>query len=131
MVSAGWDTAAAAAFRSQWLPAWTGGDADRLLSFYTDDAFYRDPAIPDGLEGKEALRGYFARLLARYPDWRWTHRNSLAVPDGFLNYWEARLTGAADSPSWQGVCVVQLRDRRIFRNEVFFDRPDVLRVGPA
>lgn len=127
MVSSGWDPAAAAEFCSDWLPAWTGNDPDRLIAFYSEDAFYSDPAVPDGIVGAEPLRAYFARLLAAFPDWRWTHRRSLAVPDGFLNYWNARLTGAADSPEWQGVCVVRLRGRRIFRNEVFFDRSLVLR----
>lgn len=125
----GWDAAAAAAFCSEWLPAWTGNDPDRLLTFYADDVFYSDPAVPQGVEGKEALRRYFARLLASYPDWSWTHRHSLPLPDGFLNYWQARLTGDGEAPAWEGVCVVRLRGSRIFRNEVFFDRSSLLRAS--
>ncbi|HYG47741.1 MAG TPA: nuclear transport factor 2 family protein [Allosphingosinicella sp.] len=118
----GWDAAAAESFCSQWLPAWTGNDPDRLLAFYSEDAFYSDPAVPRGVEGREALRRYFTKLLGRYPDWRWTHRRSLPLPDGFLNYWQAHLSDDGDAPSWEGVCVVRLRGSRIFRNEVFFDR---------
>src|SRR5512144_2297555 len=50
-------------FASRWLPAWTGNDPERLAAFYTDDAFYRDPAVPDGVRGKEALLAYFRALL--------------------------------------------------------------------
>ena len=42
-------------FAAQWLPAWTGNDPHRLASFYTDDAFYCDPAIPRGVEGRAEL----------------------------------------------------------------------------
>ena len=45
----------AKAFASEWLPAWTGNDPPRLAAFYTDDVFYSDPSIPDGLSGKPAL----------------------------------------------------------------------------
>ena len=30
-------------FCAAWLPAWTGNDAERLASFYAEDAFYLDP----------------------------------------------------------------------------------------
>ena len=46
-------------FASRWLPAWTGNDPERLAGFYSDDAFYLDPAIPDGVRGKDALLAYF------------------------------------------------------------------------
>ncbi|PWE17501.1 hypothetical protein DDZ18_07460 [Marinicauda salina] len=120
----------AARFCADWLPAWTGGDADRLTAFYTDDAFYSDPAVPGGVEGRDALHRYFSKLLSAYPDWVWTHRRSLPVPDGFLNYWSATLSADPSAPRWEGVCVVRLREGRIFRNEVFFDRTELLRHLP-
>lgn len=36
-------------FAQRWLPAWTGRTTGQLASFYSDDALYRDPAVP--LEG--------------------------------------------------------------------------------
>jgi ketosteroid isomerase-like protein len=42
-------------FAARWLPAWTGNDPERLASFYTEDAFYSDPAVPDGIPGRGAL----------------------------------------------------------------------------
>lgn len=121
----GYDTQAAAEFCARWLPAWTGNDPARLVAFYTDDAFYADPARPAGIEGHDALLAYFTKLLARFPDWAWTHRHSLPVPDGFLNFWSATVDGREET-RFEGVCVVQLRNGLIYRNEVFFD-PAALR----
>jgi len=45
-------------FASKWLPAWTGNDPEKLLSFYSDDAFYLDPAIPNGVKGKEGSSSF-------------------------------------------------------------------------
>lgn len=125
----GYSEDAAAAFCAEWLPAWTGGDARRLAAFYTDDAVYADPARPLGVAGKEALTTYFERLLGRFPDWVWTHNRSLPVPDGFLNFWTCSMTGPERSVS--GVCVVQLRDGLIYRNEVFFDPAVLTNPGRA
>lgn len=122
----GWSSSDAGAFSEEWLPSWTGGNADRLLQFFSDDAFYSAPAIRAGIIGSTALRRYFERLLAAFPEWRWTHERSLPLPAGFLNYWTARLTGAPDARTWMGVCVVQLQGRLITRNEVFFDRSPVI-----
>lgn len=117
----GYDAKSASEFCRRWLPAWTGNRPHHLGSFYTEDAFYADPAHPIGIVGKKDLLAYFSRLLTRYPRWTWTHQRSLPLPDGFLNYWSASLDGD-DSGCFEGVCVVRLRDGLIFRNEVFFDR---------
>jgi ketosteroid isomerase-like protein len=61
-------------FAERWLPAWTGGDADRLIAFYAPDAFYRHPHVTDGLTGTAAIKQYFPRLLARNADWVWTRQ---------------------------------------------------------
>lgn len=111
----------AAEFCSRWLPAWTGNEPRRLAAFYTEDAYYSDPAVPDGLRGREALTRYFEKLLAGYPDWVWRHQRSLPVPDGFLNYWSVTVPRAPEPLVLKGVCVVQLREGCIYRNEVYFD----------
>ena len=124
------DAHAATEFCARWLPAWTGNDPDGLAAFYTDDVFYSDPAFPAGLQGKAALLGYFRKLLARYPDWVWTHRRSLPLPDGFVNFWHARFPSAGEGGiGVDGVCIVQLRDGLIHRNEVFFDRTPLAAGG--
>ena len=121
-----WTPEAARAFAERWLPAWTGNRPELLASFYTEDAFYADPAVPDGLTGREALLAYLRRLLARYPDWVWRQRRAVPLEDGFLNHWEADVPTAAGTLTIRGVCSVQLRGELIYRNEVFFDRSELL-----
>lgn len=118
-------------FASRWLPAWTGNDPQRLASFYTEDAFYCDPAVPDGIEGRAALLDYFTRLLARYPDWVWTNVGAVPIEDGFLNRWHARVPAQDRDVEFDGVCTVQLRDGLIRRNEVYFDRTPLLAARPG
>ena len=124
----GLSAAEARAFAEGWLPAWSGNRPEYLASFYTDDAVYADPAVPQGVVGRDALIAYFTKLLARNPSWVWTHRGSIAMTDGFLNQWHASIPIGERSIEVDGVCTVQLRDGRIYRNEVFFDRSELLQA---
>src|ERR1700739_4683623 len=72
----------ASRFAARWLPAWTGNDPIRLASFYTDDLFYLDPTIPEGLIGRDAFIRYLSKLLANNPDWVWTHESAIPLQDG-------------------------------------------------
>jgi hypothetical protein len=123
---AGMTATEARAFADRWLPAWTGNDPQRLAAFYSEDVFYSDPAIPSGVRGRDALVAYFRRLLARNPSWVWTHRGSIPIADGFLNFWHASIPVAEHSVVAEGVCTVQLRDGLIYSNQVFFDRSALL-----
>ena len=116
------DAAQAREFAERWLPAWTGNDPERLVSFYTDDVYYSDPAIPLGVCGRESLLAYFRKLLARNPNWVWTQRGSLPLADGFLNEWHASIPAGSAVVEVDGVCTVQLRAGLIYRNQVYFDR---------
>lgn len=131
MTFSGLNAADARAFADRWLPAWTGNDPARLVSFYSDDAFYADPAIPGGVRGREALLAYFSKLLALNPRWVWTHRGSVPIQDGFLNRWHASIPVGERTVEAEGVCTVQLRDGLIYRNEVHFDRSELLSVLKA
>jgi hypothetical protein len=122
----GLDADAARDFAARWLPAWTGNDPEWLASFYTEDTFYCDPAIPDGVHGREALQAYFEKLLGRNPDWVWEHEGSIPLADGFVNRWVARIPAGETEVVCRGVCTVQMRDGLIARNEVFFDRSALL-----
>lgn len=113
-------------FTDRWLPAWTGNDPDRLVSFYSDDVFYSDPAVPDGIEGKEALRRYFRALLSHFPDWEWRHVDAIPMQGGFLNIWHATMPVAGRILQVEGVCTVELRDGLISSNRVYFDRSELL-----
>jgi hypothetical protein len=122
----GMDAAEARAFAERWLPAWTGGDPDRLLAFYAPDALYADPAIPQGLRG-DALHRYLGKLLGANPRWVWTHTGSDPLPGGFVNRWTATIPVGQRTIEAAGVCLVFLNeDGLITKNEVFFDRAPLL-----
>ncbi len=42
-------------FCKGWLSSWTGNDPERLCSYYSDDTFYLDPGVPEGIKGKANL----------------------------------------------------------------------------
>jgi hypothetical protein len=116
----------ARAFAEKWLPAWSGNRPELLASFYTPDALYSDPAIPEGVRGRDALLAYLTKLLARFPDWVWAHRGSIPIEDGFLNLWRASIPVGERTLQVEGACTVQLRDGLIYANHVFFDRSELL-----
>ncbi|ADD40664.1 nuclear transport factor 2 family protein [Stackebrandtia nassauensis] len=118
--------AEASRFAGRWLPAWTGNDPKRLAAFYTEDAFYADPAVPQGIQGQAVLLDYFAKLLGRFPDWVWTQTRATPLDGGFLNHWRADIPVRDRVVVANGVCTVQLRDGLIARNEVFFDRTELV-----
>ena len=62
-------------FAEEWVAAWNAHDLERILSHYTDDFEMSSPVIvefmgePSGtLKGKQAVRDYWSRALARFPD---------------------------------------------------------------
>ncbi|RLA48346.1 MAG: hypothetical protein DRR42_16890 [Gammaproteobacteria bacterium] len=113
-------------FAEKWLPAWSGNRPELLASFYTEDAIYSDPAIPEGVRGRDSLQLYFVKLLGRNPEWVWVHRGSIPIQDGFLNHWRASIPVAERTVVAEGVCTVQLRDGLIYANHVIFDRSELL-----
>jgi hypothetical protein len=120
-------TTEARAFAERWLPAWTGNDPELLVRFYAEDAFYSDPAVPQGVQGKAALLAYFRKLLAYNPAWVWTQIEGIPMEGGFLNKWLARIPVRDKTPEIVGVCLVQLNSAgKIERNEVYFDRTELL-----
>ena len=114
-------------FALKWLPAWTGNDPERLLSYYSDDAFYLDPTIPNGVEGKEKLRLYFNMLLSNNPNWVWTQIEGIPMEAGFLNKWHALMPVGPKNVECIGVCFVQFNGNgKIRRNEVYFDTKELI-----
>lgn len=114
-------------FAARWLPAWTGNQPEKLASFYSDDCFYLDPAIPNGVNGKEQLIRYFAKLLAQNPNWIWTQIEPIPLEEGFLNKWLAEIPVGEKIIACVGVCFVQFDDQgKIKRNEVYFDRTELI-----
>ncbi len=62
-------------FAAEWYAAWDSADLDRILGHSADDLVFESPVIVafngdprGGLQGRAALRDYFARALGRYSD---------------------------------------------------------------
>lgn len=102
--------AEARAFAEKWLPAWTGNNPELLASFYAEDVFYLDPAIPEGVRGRSALLEYFRKLLGHNPNWVWTQTEAIPMEDGFLNKWLAKIPVGDTTLSVVGACFVQFDD---------------------
>jgi SnoaL-like protein len=118
---------AAKEFASRWLPAWTGNKPEELASYYSEDCFYMDAGIPNGVNGKNELIEYFRKLLAQNPDWVWTQIEAIPMEGGFLNKWIARIPVGNTVIECIGVCFLQFDDKgKIKRNEVFFDRTELV-----
>jgi len=114
-------------FAAKWLPAWTGNDPEKLAGYYSENCFYLDPSIPDGVKGKQNLIRYFKKLLSRNPDWVWTQIEPIPMEGGFLNKWSARIPVGDKTIECIGVCFLQFDGQgKIRRNEVYFDRSELL-----
>jgi len=93
-------------FASKWLPAWTGNNPEKLIAFYSDDAFYLDPGIPNGIKGRDDLFKYFQKLLNQNPYWIWTQIEPIPLEGGFLNKWLAKIPVGKKIIECVGVCFV-------------------------
>jgi hypothetical protein len=115
---------------ARWLPAWTGNNPDRLIQFYSKDAFYRDPANKEGLRGHGEILPYFRKLLAANPNWKWEAVEVFPTDAGFIAKWKATIPLGSDVITENGIDIVEVKGGKVTRNEVYFDRSswlDVLR----
>lgn len=69
------ESSAARAFAAEWIAAWNAHDLERILGHYAEDVQLSSPFVasiagePSGtIEGKSALRAYWAKALAMIPD---------------------------------------------------------------
>lgn len=108
-------------FCDAWLPAWTGNRPGHLLTFYAQDAYYRDPAKPAGLRGHGELLPYFQKLLAKNPNWVWRPLEIFPTEKGFTLKWEATIPVGKKIVVETGLDLVELSGGKIVRNEVYFD----------
>ena len=110
------------AFCTEWLTAWTGNDPDTLVEYYADNALYTDPAHRQGLEGKDAIRKYFGKLLDVYRDWKWKPLEVFPIASGAIVKWECEIPIGPEVIHEIGLDIVEITDNKITRNEVYFDR---------
>jgi steroid delta-isomerase-like uncharacterized protein len=78
------------------LEAFNAGDAEAVAETYAEDAVLHDPQSPQPIQGREAIRASFERLLRAYPDAQVTMLNPHA--EGDLVMYELRFTGTNEGP---------------------------------
>jgi predicted ester cyclase len=96
--------AEAHAFAEHWIAAWNAHDLERILTHYSEDVELTSPVVvqllgvADGtVRGKGALRAYFARGLAAFPQLRFTlERVAWGVQSVVLVYANQRGTRTAE-----------------------------------
>src|SRR6478672_3493797 len=78
----------------EWITAWNAHDLDAILQHYADDVAFTSPFVArlvgpgqDTVHGTAALRDYFARGLAAYPDLRFDLRAVLVGVDSVTLYY--------------------------------------------
>ena len=114
-------------FTEKWLPDWTGNNPEKLVDYYSNDVFYLDPGIPEGVKGKDEFLNYFKKLLAQNPKWIWTQIEAIPLEQGFLNKWLAKIPVGEKTIECIGICFLQFDGQgKIRRNEVYFDRTELV-----
>jgi len=120
------DAQQALTFCTTWLGSWTGNRPEELSLFYSEDAFYRDPANPQGLRGRTEILAYLRTLLKHNPEWVWEAEEVFMIDGGFVLRWRAGIPVGREIVRENGLDIVLVRDGLITRNEVFFDRSTLL-----
>ncbi len=108
-------------FCNNWLSSWTGNNPNKLIEFYSSDAFYLDPTVKNGLTGHDQIIIYFKKLLKNNPDWKWTHEEIFPTEKGFILKWKAVIPVRDKSIIEYGMDIVEIQSGKIIRNEVYFD----------
>jgi len=115
-------------FCQNWLTSWTGNNPEKLISFYSKTAYYQDPANPKGLKGQGKLFPYFKKLLAANPKWIWRMTEVYPTEKGFILKWKATIPVNSKEIIEYGMDIVEFEVDKIIRNEVYFDRTELLNL---
>ena len=107
------------------LGAWNTQEVDKVLACYTDDVRYVDPNTNGPVEGSEAMRRYLTKLFVNWKmNWRLKEAFMFDDRDGCAVLWRATLqrVEGGKSVDIDGMDLVIVKDDRLQRNEVYFDR---------
>jgi hypothetical protein len=83
-------------FAHKWISAWNSHDLDRILSHYAEDVEVTSPLVEAVLgpgqvtvRGKQALRAYWSKALARFPDLRFVLYRAYAGPRSLVLHYQS------------------------------------------
>jgi len=109
-----------AAYNARWLEAWSEKDVDRLLTFYHPDVVYRDPQVPAGITGHDALGQYLTGLFSATPPMRYEPDAVWSIEGGYCGRWRCTIDlPDGTSRRLRGFDLVLLDGGRITLNEVY------------
>jgi len=75
-----------------YLGAWNDRDAERIATFFSDDAVYEDLGAGEVISGRDAIRDHAARVHRGFPDLRFELVRA-AHADGFTaGEWQSSMT---------------------------------------
>jgi steroid delta-isomerase-like uncharacterized protein len=115
--------------------AWNAREIDTFLNYLTDDVEWTDPAYPEPMRGREAVRRFSESVLSAFPDFRYDIQPPISVAsDGSRCAVLWRIEGThsrrLDPPGYSptqrraefcGVDVLDFRGDRVCRIQTFFD----------
>jgi steroid delta-isomerase-like uncharacterized protein len=55
-------------FVDRWAAAWDSREAEQILALCTDDIRWYDPALPEPIQGREAVQEFLTSTLRGFPD---------------------------------------------------------------
>ncbi|MCB9853877.1 MAG: nuclear transport factor 2 family protein [Phycisphaerales bacterium] len=83
-------------FASEWIEAWNAHDLDRVLAHYSDSVRFASPFIAaitgdasGTLTGAAALRAYWQKAMAAYPDLRFELIETFVGADSVVLYYRS------------------------------------------
>ncbi|MBX9655031.1 nuclear transport factor 2 family protein [bacterium] len=118
-------------FIDEWLASWTGNQPEKLMTYYAEDAYYQDPARPQGLRGHGEMLPYFRKLLAVNPNWVWRAVELIPTSKGFTLKWKATIPVGDRTVEEHGLDIVEIDNDLITRNEVYFDRANLMAAAQS
>jgi ketosteroid isomerase-like protein len=111
------------------LAAWNSQNVDRVVACYTEDCIYRDPSTRGPVVGHEAMRHYLTKLFKNWKmDWALREYVPFSDASGGALLWSAMIAPVSGGPAKdiEGMDLVILREGKLARNEVYFDRAALL-----
>jgi steroid delta-isomerase-like uncharacterized protein len=116
-------------FARQWIEAWNSHDVDRILTFYTDDAFYEDvPTVENGWgvpsRGHQMIRESLVSMFEEMSDLGFQFVSAFGAGDRMVVEWIMTGTHYRDYSgefSVRGVSVIKLDGDQIASVSDYYD----------
>jgi len=112
----------------KYMECWSDNNPEELLKYYSKNIRFVDPANPQGLKGKSGLESYLVPLLRRNSNWNWTIEEFIPSKKGCIIKSQAVIPIGKRKEIVSCIDIIELRGKKITRNEIFFDTPKGYKV---